>query len=147
MMLRPSIYPDGFVENLFDDFFRDPFFSTGKMRTVEKMSTDIKEYNDRYEIEMDLPGFSKEDVRAELKKGYLTIRASRTGSEDEQAQDHRYIRKERYTGHYQRSFYVGEAITQEDIKAKFKDGVLTIQVPKKERKPAVEETKYISIEG
>mgnify|MGYP001623157173 FL=1 len=146
-MLRPSIYPEGFVENLFDDFFREPFFNTGKIRTVEKMNTDIKEYNDRYEIEMDLPGFAKEDVQAELKNGYLTIRAGRTASNDEKAHDHRYIRKERYTGHYQRSFYVGDAITQEDIKAKFKDGVLTIQVPKKAKKPAVEETKYISIEG
>ena len=145
-MLRPSIYPEGFVENLFDDFFREPFFNTGKIRTVEKMNTDIKEYNDRYEIEMDLPGFAKEDVQAELKNGYLTIRAGRTASNDEKAQDHRYIRKERYTGHYQRSFYVGDAITQEDIKAKFKNGTLTLEVNKKDEPKQLPDKKYIDIE-
>ena len=146
-MLRPSIYGDGFVENMFDDFFRDPFFNTGKMRTVDKMSTDIKEFDSEYQIEMDLPGFAKEDVRAELKNGYLTIRAGRSTTKDEKEENGRYIRKERYSGHYQRSFYVGENVTQDDIKARFADGVLTIVVPKITKKPEVEETKYISIEG
>lgn len=146
-MLRPSIYADNFVENLFDDFFRDPFFSTGNIRSVNKMSTDIKECDDYYQIEMDLPGFSREDVRAELKNGYLTIRAGRSNTKEEKDENQRYIRKERYSGHYQRSFYVGDAVTQEDIKAKFADGVLILEVPKKEKKPEVEEAKYIPIEG
>lgn len=144
-MLRPSIYPDGFV-SLFDDIFREPFFSTGEVRSVQRMATDIKEYPDFYEIEMDLPGFTKSDVRAELKDGYLTIRAARSNTPDEEKGAHRYLRKERYSGHYQRTFYVGKVVSQEDIKAKFKDGVLMVQIPKKERKPKVEETKYIPIE-
>lgn len=146
-MLRPGVYSDNFVENLFDEFFRDPFFCTGKIRSVDKMRTDIQDLEDRYQIEMDLPGFSREDVRAELKGGYLTIRASRANTKEDQEDGCRYIRRERYSGHYQRSFFVGDAVTQDDIKAKFKDGVLTLQVPKMEKKPQVDETKYISIEG
>ena len=146
-MLRPTIYADNFVENIFDDFFRDPFFNRATVSTVNKMSTDIRDCADCYRIEMDLPGFSREDVRAELKNGYLTILASRSDSTEDKGEDQRYIRRERYNGHYQRSFYVGDAVTQEDIKAKFSDGVLTIEVPKKENKPEVEESKFIPIEG
>lgn len=146
-MLRPTIYADNFVENMFDDFFRDPFFNRSSASTVNKMSTDIRDCAGCYQIEMDLPGFSKEDVRAELKNGYLTISADRSDSKEDQDEDQRYIRRERYRGHYQRSFYVGEAVNQEDIKAKFSDGVLMLEVPKKEAKPEVEESKYISIEG
>jgi len=146
-MLRPSIYADNFVENIFDDFFRDPFWNTSGVRSVNQMSTDIKDCGDSYQIEMDLPGFAKEDVRAELKNGYLTIRASRTSSNEEKDEKQRYIRKERYSGHYQRSFYVGDAVKQEDIQAKFTDGVLMLQVPKKEKQPGVEESKYIQIQG
>ncbi|MCC8151440.1 MAG: Hsp20/alpha crystallin family protein [Lachnospiraceae bacterium] len=146
-MLRPSIYADNFVENIFDDFFRDPFWNTSGVRSVNQMSTDIQDCGDSYQIEMDLPGFAKEDVRAELKNGYLTIRASRTNSNEEKDEKQRYIRKERYSGHYQRSFYVGDAVKQEDIQAKFTDGVLTLQVPKKEKQPEVEESKYIQIQG
>ncbi|MCD8150753.1 MAG: Hsp20/alpha crystallin family protein, partial [Clostridiales bacterium] len=120
---------------------------TSGVRSVNQMSTDIKDCGDSYQIEMDLPGFAKEDVRAELKKGYLTIRASRTSSNDEKDEKQRYIRKERYSGHYQRSFYVGDAVKQEDIQAKFTDGVLTLMVPKKEKQPEVEESKYIQIQG
>ncbi len=146
-MLRPSIYADNFVENIFDDFFRDPFWNTSGVRSVNQMSTDIRDCGDNYQIEMDLPGFAKEDVRAELKNGYLTIRASRTSSNDEKDEKQRYIRKERYSGHYQRSFYVGSTVKQEDIQAKFTDGVLTLLVPKKEKQPEVEESKYIQIQG
>lgn len=146
-MLRPSIYADNFVENIFDDFFRDPFWNTNGVRSVNQMSTDIRDCGDSYQIEMDLPGFAKEDVRAELKNGYLTIRASRTSSNNEKDEKQRYIRKERYSGHYQRSFYVGDAVKQEDIQAKFTDGVLTLMVPKKEKQPEVEESKYIQIQG
>lgn len=146
-MLRPTIYADNFVENIFDDFFRDPFFSRGAVSSVNKMSTDIQDCADCYRIEMDLPGFSREDVRAELKNGYLTILASRSDSKEDKDENQRYIRRERYNGHYQRSFYVGDAVMQEDIKARFTDGVLTIEVPKKENRPEVEESKFIPIEG
>ena len=145
-MLRPSIFTDNFVDNMFDDFFNDGFWWPTGMRSVSAMTTDIQELPDSYKIDMELPGFAKEDVQAELKKGYLTIRASRTRENDEN-KGQRYIRKERYTGHYQRSFFVGEQVKQEDIKARFQDGVLTVIVPKKEKTPEVEQSKFISIEG
>ena len=145
-MLRPSIFRDNFVESIFDDFFRDSFWQPTGVRSVSAMKTDIQDLKDGYQIDMELPGFAKEDVRAELKNGYLTVRAAHT-EEKENKENTNYIRKERFAGHYQRSFYVGDQVTQEDIAAKFKDGVLTLNVPKKEKQPEVEEAKYIAIEG
>ena len=110
------------------------------------MKTDIKETDNGYEVTMNLPGVKKEDVKAELKDGYLTIQASSNTSKDEKDNDGRYIRRERYAGTCSRSFYVGDAVTQEDIKAKFENGTLTLDIPKKDAKPAVEQKKYISIE-
>ena len=154
-MLMPSI----FGENLFDDFFNDfPFYDDNAGQKIEKklygrhgqnlMKTDIKEMEDGYELEMDLPGFAKEEIHASLENGYLTISAAKGLNEDEQEKESgRYIRRERYAGACQRSFYVGEDITEEDIKAEFKHGLLKLFVPKKEAKPAVEQKKTISIEG
>ena len=107
----------------------------------------MKETEGSYELDIDLPGYKKEDVKAELKDGYLTISAATNTSNDQKDENGKYIRRERYYGNCSRSFYVGENITQEDIKARFEDGILKIVVPKKEAKPAVEEKKYISIEG
>lgn len=146
-MLRPSIYADNFVENMFDSFFRDPFFNRNGVSSTNMMSTDIRDCGGSYEVQMDLPGFSKEDVQAELKNGYLTIRAEHSDNTEDKDDQQQYIRRERYVGRYQRSFYVGDAVKQEDIKAKFSDGVLTLDVPKKEAQPEVEDSKYISIEG
>ena len=155
-MMMPSI----FGENLFDSFFDDsfPFFYNDKdLKKAEKklygrkgdrmMKTDIREKADGYELLVDLPGFKKEDVTGEVKDGYLIIKASTKNSKDEKDAKGKYIRKERYEGSCNRSFYVGDAITQDDIKAKFEDGVLKISVPKKEAKPQVEEKKFIAIEG
>ena len=153
-MLMPSI----FGENLFDDFFNDfPFYEDKDMKNVEKklysrkanriMKTDIKEKEDGYEIEMDLPGFTKEEIKASLENGYLTISAAKGLDKDEKEKDSgHYIRKERYTGACERSFYVGDAL-KEDIKGEFKHGILKLFVPKKEAKPEVENKKYIAIEG
>ncbi len=145
-MLMPSL----FGENLLDDFFGAPRFrgidSYGKVGQ-NMMSTDVKEREDGYEIAINLPGFKKEDVKGEIKDGYLTISATTNTSNDTKDDNGKYIRRERYSGSCSRSFYVGEQITQEDIKAKFEDGVLKIDVPKVEAKPAVEEKHYISIEG
>lgn len=140
-MLMPSIFND----NLFDDFFNFnyPTFQYG---TDGLMKTDIKETDQGYEVTMNLPGVKKEDVKAELKDGCLTIQASSNTSKDEKDSDGKYIRRERYSGSCSRSFYVGDAVTQEDIKARFEDGTLKLDIPKKEVKPAVEEKKYISIE-
>ena len=140
-MLMPSIFND----NLFDDFF-DFNYPTFRYDTTELMKTDIKETDNGYEVTMNLPGVKKEDVKAELKDGYLTIQASSNTSKDEKDNDGRYIRRERYVGTCSRSFYVGDAVTQEDIKAKFENGTLTLDIPKKDAKPAVEQKKYISIE-
>lgn len=140
-MLMPSI----FGEDLFDDFFNRPLYTEEK-KTGDLMKTDVKELKDGYEIAMNLPGVKKEDVKAVLKDGYMTISASSNSSKDEKDQEGKYIRRERYTGSCSRSFYVGEQITEEDIKARFENGVLTMKVPKVDAKKA-EEKKFISIEG
>ena len=140
-MLMPSI----FGEDLFDDFFGYPF--RGYEMNSSLMSTDIKDTDGGYEVTMNLPGVKKEDVKAELKDGYLTINASSNSSKDEKDDNGHYIRRERYSGSCSRSFYVGEDVTETDIKAKFENGTLTLMVPKKDEQPAVENKKYIAIEG
>ena len=147
------LYPSIFGENLFDDFFRFPDFG----RDVEKklygkhaaqvMKTDVHEHDDHYEIVIDLPGFKKDQINLELQNGYLTVSAAKGLDKDEKTEKGKLIRQERYAGAMQRSFYVGEDITEEDIKAEFKHGLLKLFVPKKEAKPAVEQKKTISIEG
>ena len=154
-MLMPSI----FGEDMFDEFMRDfPFFDENAGNKIEKklygrhaknmMKTDIKELEGGYELEMDLPGFTKDEITAELKDGYLTVSATKGLDKDEQEKETgKYIRRERYAGACQRSFYVGEDVTEQDIKAEFKHGMLKLFVPKKEAKPAVETKKYVTIEG
>lgn len=146
-MLMPSIWG----ESLFDEFFED--FARPAKRVVKYtnptasvMRTDVKETDAGYELHIDLPGYKKEDVKAELKDGNLTISASTKTENDEKDKNGTYIRRERFYGNCSRSFYVGDAVDQKDIKAKFEDGILKVFVPKKEAKPAVEEKKYITIE-
>ncbi len=136
-MLMPSL----FGRNMLDDLFEMPFSNRHDM-----MSTDVKETNDGYEVIMNLPGFSKEDVKGELKDGYLIVSASANRSNDEKDEDGKYICRERYSGSCSRSFYVGEEIKQEDIKAKFENGILQLQIPKKQPEKIVEQNKYIAIE-
>ena len=149
-MLMPSI----FNTKLFDDFFEFPFYDDKAEKKLyghhaaNLMKTDIQEHEDGYTLEMDLPGFKKEEIQIELNNGYMTISAAKGLDEDEKdKKSGKYIRRERYTGSCQRSFYVGEDVTEEDIKAEFKHGILKLFVPKKEAKPAVEQKKYVSIEG
>ena len=142
-MLMPSI----FGENLLDDFFDFPFDMNMTSAGTDLMRTDVKETDGGYEVTMNLPGVKKEDVKAELKDGYLTISASSNNSHDEKDENGKYIRRERYSGSCSRSFYVGDQVTESDIKAKFENGALTMMIPKKEEKPAVEDKKYIAIEG
>ena len=114
---------------------------------IEGQSITVR-FDDGYEVVVDLPGFTKDEVQATLENGYLTISAEKGLDKDEKEKENgRYIRKERYAGACSRSFYVGEDITEEDIKAEFKHGLLKLFVPKKEAKPAVEQKKTISIEG
>ena len=149
-MLMPSIFND----NVFDDFFEFPFYDDKAEKKLyghhaaNLMKTDIQEHDDGYTLEMDLPGFKKEEIQIELNNGYMTISAAKGLDEDEKdKKSGKYIRRERYTGACQRSFYVGEDVTEEDIKAEFKHGILKLFIPKKEAKPAVEQKKYVSIEG
>lgn len=143
-MLMPNI----FRENLLDEFWGRPYRAYGyDSGANEMMKTDVKETEQGYEMMMNLPGIKKEDVKAELKDGYLTISAVSNSENDEKDKDGKYIRRERYYGSCSRSFFVGEEVKQEDIKAKFEDGTLKLSIPKKEVKPAVEEKHYIAIEG
>ena len=144
-MLMPSI----FGENLFDNFMEG--FPFGSYKTTSSfnslMKTDIRDMDQSYELDIDMPGFRKEDIKAELKNGYLTIEARTSRDNDEQDEKGRYIRRERYCGSCQRSFYVGKEVTQEDIKARFENGILKLTVPKREALPRTEENHYIAIEG
>ena len=150
-MLMPSI----FGENLFDDNWMDfPFdrdFWGRKNPLYGKnankiMKTDIREHDGGYELDVDLPGFKKDEINVELENGYLTISAAKGLDKDEQDKKGKYIRRERYAGAMQRSFYVGDEVTQEDIKAKFEYGILRLSIPKKDAQ-AVETKKTIAIEG
>ena len=149
-MMMPSI----FGENLFDDWMDLPFekeFFGNKNPLYGKhaknmMKTDVREADGNYEVAIDLPGFHKEDIQAELKDGFLTISASKSLDKDEKDKHGKYIRRERYAGSMSRSFFVGEDVKQEDIHAKYEDGILKLSVPKKDA-PAVEKKDYIAIEG
>ena len=148
-MMMPSI----FGENLFDDFMND--FSFPTVPNVDKelygkhaknlMKTDVKETENAYEIDIDLPGFKKDEIQMELKDGVLTVSAAKGLDKDEEDKKGNYIRKERYAGSMMRSFYVGDEIKQEDIHAKFENGILQLSIPKKEAK-AIAQNNYIAIE-
>ena len=148
-MMMPSI----FGENLFDDWMD---FSFPEIPDVDKtlygkhaknmMKTDIREHDEGYEVDIDLPGFKKDEISIELENGYLTVSAAKGLDKDEEDKKGKYIRKERYAGAMQRSFYVGENLTDEDIKAKYENGILRLSVPKKPAN-AVEAKKTIAIEG
>lgn len=127
--------------NIFDDLFNTPFFTRSE---ANMMKTDIKEHDGSYELTVDLPGVKKEDIKAELNDGYLTITAENNTSKDEKDENGKYICRERYSGSYSRSFYVGDSVTEEDIKAKFENGTLTLDIPKKEALPE-KQNKYIAI--
>ena len=149
-MLRPSI----FGETLFDDFmdgFRFPEFPDVDKALYGKhaknmMKTDVKETEGGYEVDIDLPGFKKDEINIQLDNGYLSISAAKGLDKDEQDKEGKYIRKERYAGSMSRSFYVGNAITQDDIKAKYESGILRLSVPKKAAEE-IESAKRIAIEG
>lgn len=150
-MLMPSI----FGENLFDDFMDFPFDREffGRRNPLygknEKnlMKTDIRETDTGYELDVDLPGFKKEEISAKVENGYLTISAAKGLDKEEKDENTgKYIRRERYSGQCARTFYIGEEVRQDEVRAKFEDGILKLSIPKKDAKQ-VEENKYISIEG
>lgn len=160
-MLTPSLFHENF--DLFDHFYPDPWFGSNDhdFKDLEKklyghraknvMNTDIQESDSAYEMTVDLPGFQKEDVTVSLENGYLTINATKgvekdnTQSEDEKSEG-KFIRKERYSGSCQRSFYIGDSLEVSDIKANFQHGILKLTIPKKDPKQ-VTDNKYVAIEG
>ncbi len=149
-MLTPRIFTESLFDDLFDDY---PFRSLENVdrklygkHAGKEMLTDVKEHEDHYEVEIDLPGFKKEEITIELNEGYLTITASKGVDEDEKNKQGKIVRQERYAGVMQRSYYVGEQMTTEDIKAKYEDGVLKLEIPKKEEKK-LPEKHTIMIEG
>ena len=135
------------MDDFFEDFANSSFYRPNRIGSVPAMKADVQELDNAYQIDLELPGFQKEDLNAELKDGYLTIKATHQNAEEQKDAKGRYIRQERYTGHYQRSFYVGEDITQEDVHAAFENGVLKLTVPKKEVQPKINESRTIMIEG
>ena len=147
-MLMPSIFGE--------DLFNDDFMNGFKFPDVDKvlygkhasnvMKTDVRETESGYEVDIDLPGFKKDEINVQLDNGYLSISAAKGLDKEEKNKEGKYIRKERYAGAMSRSFYVGDALTQEDIKAKYESGILRLSIPKKEAKQ-VEATKRIAIEG
>ena len=143
-MLMPSIFSRDFMDDLFDM----PQRTYAKSYSANVlMKTDIKESEEGFTVEMDLPGFCREDISAELKDGYLTLSAAKGLDKDEQDKKGNYIRRERYAGTLSRSFYVGDAVSEEDIHAKYEDGILKLSVPKKAPKAVEEKDGYIAIEG
>lgn len=152
-MLMPRIFGESLFDDLMDfrfpteeEFFgkRNPLFGKhGK----NLMKTDIREKGGSYELDIDLPGFKKDEVKAKLENGFLTISAEKGLDRDQKDNEGRFIRQERYAGAMSRSFYVGESVKQEDITAKFEDGILRLSVPKQEMKKLENKDQYIAIEG
>ncbi len=139
--------PRSLLNTLMTDPFEAFFDAPTRTTSPTLMRTDIRETAEGFDLTIDLPGFKKENVTAELKDGYLSISA-RTQTESESADDKgTWLRKERFSGTCSRSFYVGEEIVEEDIRAKFEDGLLEITVPKKQPEPKLEEKRVIAIEG
>lgn len=147
MMLVPSIFGEDLFDNFFEDFTRPARTAARYNTPAAIMRTDVKETETGYELHVDLPGYKKENVQVELRDGCLTVTAKTAENRDEKDENGKYIRRERYSGTCSRAFYVGEDIEQNEIKAKFEDGILKLSVPKKEAKPKVEENRYIAIEG
>ncbi|MBP5153682.1 MAG: Hsp20/alpha crystallin family protein [Lachnospiraceae bacterium] len=151
-MLYPSIFNDSLWDDLMDpEFLRWPDLHEADRKLYGKhadrvMRTDVREHEDHYDVDIDLPGFKKEEITLKLENGYLTVTAAKGLDQDEKTKLGKLIRRERWAGAMERSFYVGEGITSQEIKAKFENGVLQLCVPKKEAKKA-EESRTIQIEG
>ena len=157
-MMTPGIFGENLFDDFFDDIFDFPVLDDRAMQKAQRklygrhaanmMKTDVREHDDHFEVDIDLPGFKKDELSLELKDGYLVITAAKGLDKDEkEKKTGKFVRRERYAGSMSRSFYVGEDMKEEDIHAKYEGGVLKLNVPKaKENQPQVEEKKYIAIE-
>ena len=150
-----TMLPRIFGEKLLDDWMNEDFPFTGAFPAMGQMfgkheknlmKTDVKENADSFIVDIDLPGYNKEDIKAELHEGYLTVSANRSYEHDDDKDKDHYIRRERFTGSCSRTFYVGDGVKQEDIKARFENGILTLMVPKKDEKK-LPQSSQIAIEG
>ncbi len=141
-MLLPSVFNDRFFN---DDFMDFPALRPGRHENT-LMKSDVKDMGDHFELHMDLPGFDKEDVKIQLKDGSLSVEATTNTESEEKDENGKFLRRERFQGTCTRSFYVGEDVKPEDIKAKFEKGVLRLDIPKETPKPEVEENHFIAIE-
>lgn len=146
-MMMPSIFGENLLNDWMDFSFPDIDKKLYGKNHTNLMKTDVKESDHGYEVSIDLPGFSKDEVKAELKEGYLIISAAKDVNNDKKDKDGKYLRRERYTGNMSRSFYVGKSVTEEDIHGKFENGILTLDIPKKDETKKVEEKRYVTIEG
>ncbi len=146
MMYMPTIFGEDLFDELLDGFTR-PVRRKGTTAAAGLMKTDVTEHEDAFELGIELPGYKKENIQLQLKDGYLNIQANNNAENEEKDKKGNYVRRERFYGSCQRSFYVGDNLTEEDIKAKFEDGILKITVPKKEAKPEIEKDHYIAIAG
>lgn len=158
MAMFPALMNDSIFSNLFDDPFFTEWPTTrradrrGAAVATSMMNTDVREKDDSYVVDIDMPGFRKEDIRVELKNGCLTVSAHREGaagdgSDASASADGKWLRRERYSGSCSRSFYVGDDVEEGDIHAKFENGTLSLTLPKKQAHPQVEESHTIAIEG
>ncbi|MDO4869357.1 MAG: Hsp20/alpha crystallin family protein [Bacillota bacterium] len=145
-MMMPSIYNNNLFDEFFDGFFAEPARKAPEKRRFDLMKTDIKELDKAFELDIDMPGVAKEDVKAQIVDGYLIVSASTNKESEEKDEQDKYIRKERYSGSMSRRYYVGDNIEQDDIKAKFEDGILKLTIPKEVPKKDPE-PKFITIEG
>ncbi len=149
-MMLPSIFGESLFDNFMEDFafpsFRDVDKALYGKNTNQMMRTDVKETDNGYVVDIDLPGFKKDEIQMHLEKGYLVVSAAKGLNKDEKNDEGKYVRRERYAGSMSRSFYVGDAVTEEDIHPKYENGILTFSLPKKE-KQVVEQRRHIAIEG
>ncbi len=149
MLYVPSLFSENLMDDWMDDFESEFFGRKNPLygkHARNMMKTDVKETDNGYEVAVDLPGFKKDEISLELKDGYLTITASKGLDKDEEDKKGRMIRQERYAGAMSRSFYVGDGVAEEEVKAKFENGVLMLSIPKKEEKSQEPERKLITIE-
>ena len=150
-MLLPSVFRESLFDNFLEDFAFPTFGNTEKQLYGKQgknlMKTDVKETEAGYVVDIDLAGFKKDEIKMQLDHGYLTVSASKGVENGEKDQEGNYVRRERYTGSMSRSFYVGEHVTEKDVHPKYENGILTFELPREEKKPVEEKSRYIAIEG
>ena len=146
-MLLTDIFGRSFMDDFFEDFANSSYYRPNRIGSIPAMKADVQDLDNAYQIDLDLPGFRKDEIQMQLANGNLTVSASKGLDKDEKNEEGAYIRRERYAGSMSRSFYVGEHVKEEDIHPRYENGILTFHIPKEEKKAVEEKKHYISIEG